>query len=276
MTQRHSLEVLRAGPDGHAAGAPLVFVHGAFCGAWIWSEHFLPFFAERGHAVHALSLRGHGGSAGHEDLFMASMEDYLDDLRSVVDSLDRPPVLIGHSMGGMVIQRFVERFDRTAFRKAPAVAGIALLAALPPGGLAATALQLLLFDPLVFWQLAALQTFGEHAVTVDGVHRAMFANTAPKSLTLRYLPRMQAESYRIQLDLVFGAPPNPVNARAIPRLVLGGSDDPFVPPWMARLTAHHYDTEAVILNGVGHAMMLGPNWRAAADALAAWLEDNGL
>ena len=38
--------------------SPVLFVHGAFVAAWCWDDHFLPYFAKRGYAAHALSLRG--------------------------------------------------------------------------------------------------------------------------------------------------------------------------------------------------------------------------
>lgn len=273
------LEVLTAGPDDPAAGAPLVFLHGAFCGAWIWAEHFLPYFAGKGRRAVAFSLRGHGASDGHDMLPLASLDDYLDDLDRVLADLGRPPVLIGHSMGGMVVQRHVERLDRKRFADPdapPPVAGMALMAALSPGGLAATATQLMLFDPLVLMQLTALQTFGDKAVLPEGVHRAMFARSAPIGLTEKYMPRMQSESRRVQVDLMMGAPPWPGNALRIPRLVLGAEEDPFVPPWMARMTARHYGTEARILPDTGHAMMLGPDWEIPAGLLLDWLTENGI
>jgi pimeloyl-ACP methyl ester carboxylesterase len=209
---------------------------------------------------------------------LASLDDYLTDLSSVIGSLDQPPVLIGHSMGGMVVQRYVERLDRKLFRgETPTpVAGMALLAALSPSGLATTATQLMLSDPLVFFQLSALQTFGEHAVMPEGVHRAMFARSTPVAMTRKYMPRMQAESQRVQLDLMMGAPPWPANALCIPRLVIGAQDDPFVPPWMSRMTARHYSTEAHILTDSGHAMMLGPDWETPARIVLDWLMENGI
>ena len=57
-----NLEVISKYPAGAARPTPLLFVHGAWHGAWCWDEHFLDFFAAHGYAAHALSLRGHGGT----------------------------------------------------------------------------------------------------------------------------------------------------------------------------------------------------------------------
>jgi pimeloyl-ACP methyl ester carboxylesterase len=45
--------------------SPILFVHGAWHGAWCW-ENFLPYFADRGYGAYAVSLRGHGASQGRD------------------------------------------------------------------------------------------------------------------------------------------------------------------------------------------------------------------
>ncbi len=47
-------------PSNHSRPNPILFVHGAFHGAWAWEEYFLPYFADKGYEVHALNWRGHG------------------------------------------------------------------------------------------------------------------------------------------------------------------------------------------------------------------------
>ena len=63
-------------PRGNANGGkpPLLFVHGGYCDAWCWAPYFLPWFAAKGYAAHALSLRGHGASAGRETVFVAGLD----------------------------------------------------------------------------------------------------------------------------------------------------------------------------------------------------------
>ena len=68
-------------------------------------EHFLPYFASKGYDAHAMSFRGHGESdyvSGETGTFA----DHIDDIASVINSLPRPPVLIAHSLGGIVAQRY--------------------------------------------------------------------------------------------------------------------------------------------------------------------------
>lgn len=51
------LEIIDHKPKDISKAVPLLFVHGAWHGAWCWEEYFLPYFAEHGYRSVALSLR---------------------------------------------------------------------------------------------------------------------------------------------------------------------------------------------------------------------------
>ena len=120
------LEVRKRLPATESRKPPLLFVHGGYCDAWFWEPYFLPWFAARGYAAYALSLRGHGASGGGDTLFIAGLADYEADVEHVAGTLNVPPILIGHSMGAAIVERIVA--------KRP-VRGAALLAPMPPAGL---------------------------------------------------------------------------------------------------------------------------------------------
>jgi pimeloyl-ACP methyl ester carboxylesterase len=94
-------------PEQETAQAPLLFVHGSTCGSWVW-ENFLHYFAPRGWACYALNLRGHHLSDPVDDWGEVSVNSYLEDIDNVVKWLGRPPVLTGHSMGGLLVQKYAE------------------------------------------------------------------------------------------------------------------------------------------------------------------------
>jgi pimeloyl-ACP methyl ester carboxylesterase len=68
-------------------------------------------FEERGYTAHTPTLRHHELPAHEGALKVASLSlrDYADDLVAFVNSLDSPPLLIGHSMGGLVAQLVAAR-----------------------------------------------------------------------------------------------------------------------------------------------------------------------
>ena len=119
------LEVIDKGCVSEAHPVPLLFVHGAWHAAWCWDEYFLSFFADKGYRALAVSLRGHGSSPTPKPLRSCSVADYVEDVCLVADSLPRRPVVIGHSMGGFIVQKYLESHD--------APAGV-LMASMPPRG----------------------------------------------------------------------------------------------------------------------------------------------
>ena len=111
---RPRLEVIDKGSRSQTHPVPLHFVHGSSHAAWCWDEHFLDFFADKGYRAIAVSLRGHGSSATSNRLRSCSIANYVEDVCSVVNSLTATPVLIGHSMGGFIAQRYLETHDAPA------------------------------------------------------------------------------------------------------------------------------------------------------------------
>jgi pimeloyl-ACP methyl ester carboxylesterase len=102
------VELLAAGPE-NGNSPPLLFLHGAFAGAWIWAEHFMPFLAAQGVRSFALSFRGHGESAGHERLHCATLGDYVADVRRAISIIGEPPVLVGQYAAADVLLNWASR-----------------------------------------------------------------------------------------------------------------------------------------------------------------------
>lgn len=137
------------GSDGGASGPPLLFIHGAFHGAWCYAEHFLPFFAAAGHDCYALSLRGHGASelGEHPAGGAATLRTHLDDIASFVATLARPPVLVLHSTSGLLAAPYASQAGQGAGARPP-LAGLVMLASVPPSGNGPLARRTLWSSPL--------------------------------------------------------------------------------------------------------------------------------
>ena len=251
--ERELLEVLPDEPD--PAKPPLLFVHGAWHGAWCWQEHWMPAAAAAGWRTYAVSLRGHGGSARTGRYDTTTLRHYQHDVLQAITELPAPPVLIGHSMGGLVIQGVMERY-----RSAPA--GV-LLASVPPRHGVEALPSLLRHDPRMLVQALAGRRITPEPETFFGPSSQPDERDA-------YLARLGDESWLATQQLVL---PRRVPDIRSPLLVLGGEQDRLQPVHAVTRTARTYGTRARIFRGMGHQLMLEPGWDAVLDVTLGWLED---
>jgi pimeloyl-ACP methyl ester carboxylesterase len=75
-----------------------VLIHGAWHGAWCWGK-VVPLLQEKGHRVYTIDLPSHG--ADQTPVAQVSLKAYTDRVCEVLDGLDEPAILVGHSMGGI-------------------------------------------------------------------------------------------------------------------------------------------------------------------------------
>ncbi|MCL6602223.1 MAG: alpha/beta fold hydrolase [Paenibacillus sp.] len=85
---------------------PLLFVHGAFTGSWMWSK-YIPHFIGEGWKCYVMNLRSHYKSR-LLDMTKITFEDYIEDIKEVISECGAPPILIGFSMGGILAQKLAE------------------------------------------------------------------------------------------------------------------------------------------------------------------------
>lgn len=262
------LEVLHHPPQGKALDAPpLLLVHGAYTGAWCWAQTFLPWLAARGFDVHALSLSGHAGSEGRDRLDTFGLHDYAADVQQVMATLPRTPVLVGHSLGGYVVQ--------SVARRQP-VPGIALLASVPPYGLAGAFCHLGLTAPHLLWGLGKEQMahpLSSRLPEFDLVMmRELLFSDAPDSDQIRaFTARTQPESMRALAELVLPHPLQLWGEPRIPALVIGVERDRIIPGSDVWVTARAWHTQPHFFADTGHALMQDAGWERIAHAVAEWV-----
>jgi len=260
------LEVIDKGCSSEFHPIPLLFVHGAWHAAWCWDENFLSFFAGKGYRALALSFRGHGNSPSDKPLRSCSVADYVDDVRSVADTLPTSPVVIGHSMGGLIVQKYLESHD--------APAGV-LMTSMPPQGNLGSALRWIRQHPWHFTKMAITGKSLAYVNTPRLARERFFSAHMPDAQVLQYATRLQEESARIGVDCLVLNLPRPKRVTT-PLLVLGGHDDGAHTAKEIRATARAYRTEAEFFPRMGHNMMLEPGWAAVAERIHTWLGTHGL
>ncbi|MEO8739364.1 MAG: alpha/beta fold hydrolase [Casimicrobiaceae bacterium] len=255
------LEIRSRLPARRNGKPPLLFVHGGYCDAWCWDPFFLPWFAARGYAAHALSLRGHGESGGRESLFVAGLDDYVADVEHVASTLSSPPVLIGHSMGAAVIERLMTTRP---------VRAAALVAPIPPGGLAPVASRLMIWQPEYLINMGRMDAPHLAGDMLAALQPMYFSNTVAPKILAEAMEHLTIESPRALLDLTLRLHDgNPVAPTQI--LVLGAHDDRIATPRDVKATATRHGIAATILPGLAHMMMLEHEWETAAQPIADWL-----
>ncbi|SCK26304.1 Lysophospholipase, alpha-beta hydrolase superfamily [Vogesella sp. LIG4] len=246
---------------GAAHGAPpLLFVHGAYSAANCWQQHFLPWFAAQGYDCWALSLRGHGNSPGREQLHDFGISDYVADVAWACGQLVQPPVLIGHSMGGYVLQQYLRE------RTAPAAI---LLASVPPGGMALSTWRLSLTAPDILLGLNLFQ-LGRYTPSAAEVRRMLLSPDTDLASAQWLADNCQVESRHAILDMnlslaLFTRP------LSCPALSIVGRNDLLVSPLEARSGGQLLGLDTEVLPDLGHMLMLDTGWRRVAETMDGWL-----
>ncbi|WP_082971266.1 alpha/beta hydrolase [Mycobacterium sp. 852002-51971_SCH5477799-a] len=260
------LEVIDKGAPSEAHPVPLLFIHGAWHAAWCWDENFLSFFADRGYRAVALSLRNHGNS-NTENPRRCSVADWVSDIESVVNSLPTEPIVVGHSMGGFLVQKYLE------VHTAPA--GV-LLASMPVSGAGRALVRIMRRHPLRAAR-ASLRGKSLRALNTPQAARENFYSTAtPEADVARYAALLEEEhAGRQTFELTMFNLPKPGRVTT-PLLVLGAECDGCFSPGEIRETARAYGTEAEFFPNMGHNMMLEPGWQTVAERIDDWLTTRGL
>lgn len=279
VTAREAAEVRAANASGRQ---PVVFVHGLWLLHSSW-DAWKAYVEERGYAAVAVDWPGDEASvaaarANEGSLAGTSVRDVADHVQEVIEGLDRKPIVIGHSFGGLLVQIIAGRgiaagtvtIDPAPSRGVLPLPYSSLKAAFPVLG-----------NPLNYGRTVTL-TFDEfrfgfaNAVSEEEARElyATFHTPAPgrplfQAATANFNPWARTKAAK-------------KNADRGPLLVVTGEKDNIVPFAMANAAFkkqrrnQHHATEIVEIPGVGHSLVIDSHWREVADAALDFLSRNGL
>ena len=249
------LEVISRTPPRPTGKPPLLFVHGLGHAAWCW-ENWMDAAVSAGYPAHAVSLRGHGGSEGA--LRTSRLGHYVSDVVRTAATLPEPPVVVGHSMGGLVTQMVMARHRvRAGVLVAPVPAHPAV------GSLLSVARQ----HPVDALRIVAFRSLPLRA--------SYLFNRLDGAAADAYSDRMGRESPLAQYQLLLHRP-QPLPVDGAPVLVLGTPEDRLVPIGDVRRTARRYGALLEEFPGMGHDLMLDDGWEKPFDAVERWLSGQEL
>ncbi len=234
---------------------PLVFINGAFHGSWQW-VHYLDYFARQGWECFAPSLRGHYRNRLEEAEFAStSLLDYVGDIQEVTSHLDEPVVIVGHSVGGLLVQKYAELRDTMA---------MVLLAPGPPSGLVGAPVRrpLPLGRPFGPPPADVLRRDFFHSIS-DKAFEALYPLFGPES------PVALNERYQNLLSVDRAKVSSPVLVMCAefdrPEVHGGGVD---------RRTAEYYGADYYFIRGRGHDFFLEEGWEQEAKRIQDWLDQH--
>ncbi|HEY5006873.1 MAG TPA: alpha/beta hydrolase [Caulobacteraceae bacterium] len=246
----------------------VIFAHGAFCGGWAFERFRQPFEA-RGCACLAPDMRGHAAGEARGATAGLSMSDYAGGLAKLIAEQAEPPVLIGHSLGGLVAQM--------AAAQAPVRALVLLAPSAPwgvPGGSLGEAISAMSLYALgAFWLQAIGPDYGSaKSYSLDRLdspeRHAIFERMVPES------GRALWETLNWWLDpmTTTSVPPSAISA---PVLALSGERDHIHPPATVTQVAERLGGDFQMLKDMSHWLVAEPGWEAAAAVCLDWLIEKG-
>jgi len=251
--------------------APIVLVHGTNAGPWTMAN-FEQHFAELGWRCLSPAYRHHNeppsGEAA-ELLTGISIADYIDDIAAAIATLDTTPVIVGHSLGGVIAQKLAARGLTRAIVLLNGSVNWGVLPTTNDERSLATALM----SAGPFWETTLLPDFD--TMSKFGL------NMLDPAEQRRVFDRLGPESGRVMFELFFWIFDENQTTRidyqnvTCPVLMVSGSEDLAIPPSTSRVIAQRHGSQATFheADGFGHYLTLEPEWRQIADLCARWLTD---
>ncbi len=247
-------------PERRSRKPPLLLVHGALTGSWLWSS-FAAYVAERGWEAHAMNFRGHYTS-DVADLELVTMADYANDVGVAVRQLGRPPIIVGWGTGALAALLYAQRHR---------VLGLVLLAPSPPAG------------------ALPRRPLETELKAVPSVYDAgWWGWIAPMERLHEWMPDMSDEELSKMQEMLAGAHESGSARRErmigvevdparidVPTLVIGAGLDDVIHPSEASRTADLLGATYELFPGASHfGLVMGSStWPEVAGSVLGWLEE---
>jgi pimeloyl-ACP methyl ester carboxylesterase len=257
----------------------IVFIHGLWIHASSW-QHWMDFFKQNGYETLNPpwpddSPTVAGCRSNPQAIADRGVKEVADSYAKIITSLSQPPIVIGHSFGGLIAQVILGR--------GIAAAGIAIDPA-PMKGV---------------WQLpfsalrASFPVLGNPFNLKKAVSLSFkqfkygFANALPeqeaKELYERWtIPAPGRPLFQAAFASFAGSETkvNTRNSTRGPLLITGGEKDHIAPPILGKASAKKYHPSVVtdfkLFGSRGHSLVADHEWREVADYSLVWLNKNGL
>ena len=248
----------------------IVMIHGMFVASWVW-DNFKKYFEERGYKCITPTLRYHDtprSSPAHPNLGTTSIVDYVNDIEKEIGKVEYPPIIIGHSMGGLISQILASR---------GLVKSAVLIAPAAPRGINSATWTVIKSawhnrKRMGLWYEPLYPTF-------EGVAYSTLHRLTPEEQKMVY-EKFSYESGRAAWEMAFwffdGKRATFVDDEKVtcPVLTIVGTEDRLTPPSIAKKIQDKYKKVSTYIefNNHSHWIINEKGWETVAKTIYDWLQ----
>lgn len=248
-------------PERRSRRKPIYMLHGELGGSWLW-HRFLGFFAPRGWEGHAINLRGHYWS-DVVDFDEVDFTTYVDDVVAGAATMSRPPIVIGHGMGGLLALKLAESRP---------VSALILMSPAPPAAL---------LDPPPSHMVRLLpRQYRRELLGWDGAPDLLMRQNPDLTMAdvMRVQHLMGMESGAARREMLEGVTVSLDLLPPVPRLVIGAGLDRFFPEADSERVAEWLGADYQPFGAHSHYGLLAgeESHEQVAEAVRAFLESHRL
>lgn len=232
-------------------------VHGMWATASLWDDYCV-FFNNQGYDVKAITLLHHGGILG--ELKDIGIMDYVEQAKTEIEKLNSRPIIIGHSMGGLIAQKLAEMgLARKLVLLAPAAPkGISVLTLSVAMTFSANISNVLLKKPFLIPFRNA--SYG-------------LMNTMSRSEQIKAYQDFVCESGLAAYEIAQSKIDIDASNVTCPVLVIAAGQDKATPPKVVRKVANKYNALYVEYpEYCHHSLVAGSRWHKVAEDISRWIE----
>lgn len=243
----------------------IFMIHSMWTTASIW-DNYCSFFSSKGYNIKAMTLLHHGGASS--ELENIGITDYIEQAKAEVDKLDDKPVIIGHSMGGLIAQKLAEM--GLARR-------LVLLAPATPRGIPTLVITLAFFaySPIIAFSANTWDILLKRPFIIPFRNAAYgIMNTMPHTEQIKVYKDFVYESGLAVYEVIRGKVNVDENKVTCPVLVIAAEQDKLIPSEIVRRVANKYNAGYVEYpEHCHHSLVVGSGWKKVAGDICNWIGD---
>lgn len=265
----NNLNAQTAAPQG--SSRTIVFIHGLFLNGSSWDE-WKAFFEARGYTCHTPAYPYHAGNPSqlrqHPDrqLGKVNVKMIVDSMAAFIDKLPEKPILIGHSMGGVIVQKLISQQK--------GVAGICINSAPPKGLLSLKWTFLKSVTPII----NPFRFNAPHLPSVRWFNNSFCNNNTREEAKAIYEEFVVPESRNVARSSLFRQSKVRWRKPHAPLLFIGGGNDKLIPAQLNKRNQRRYKdknsrSDYKKFEGRSHYICGEKGWEEVATYIYTWLQN---